>query len=188
MEVLQQGVKSCPYEHTHTCKNCFRKYRQWSRKKKHSGKLQNFDIEHEGYMIYPNRKRFYFFRTASVKGKQYGRTKEYYQCEACEGCPYREKCHKSGPKQPRKRAQNLLKSSGVYLLYSNDVKKLSKHPLRRAKTTSLNFSRLTVFCQDVFTAHFYSSWYVYNNYQIRIMNQWQSYFSFAPRYVRISGT
>ena len=55
----------------------------------------NFAIDHEGYMICPNGKRFYFLRSAPVKGNQYERTEEYYQCENCEGCPYREKCHKS---------------------------------------------------------------------------------------------
>ena len=46
-------------------------------------------------MVCPNGKRFYFLRKAPVKGNQYGRTEEYYQCENCEGCPHREKCHKS---------------------------------------------------------------------------------------------
>ena len=39
--------------------------------------------------------RFHFLRTAPVKGNQYGRTEEFYQCEDCEGCTHREKCHKS---------------------------------------------------------------------------------------------
>ena len=30
-----------------------------------------------------------------MKGNQYGRTEEYYQCEDCEGCPHRDQCHKS---------------------------------------------------------------------------------------------
>ena len=55
----------------------------------------NFDIDHEGNMVCPNGKRFYFLKTAPVKGNQYGRTEEYYQCESCEGCAHREKCHKS---------------------------------------------------------------------------------------------
>ncbi len=55
----------------------------------------NFDIDHEGYMICPNGKRFHFLRSAPVKGNQFGRTEEYYQCEDCTGCPHREKCHKS---------------------------------------------------------------------------------------------
>ena len=55
----------------------------------------NFAIDHEGYMVCPNGKRFYFLKTAPVKGNQFGRTEEYYQCEDCEGCAHREKCHKS---------------------------------------------------------------------------------------------
>ena len=55
----------------------------------------NFDIDHEGYMVCPNGKRFHFLRSAPVKGNQFGRTEEYYQCEDCTGCHHREKCHKS---------------------------------------------------------------------------------------------
>ena len=55
----------------------------------------NFDIDHEGYMICPNGKRFHFLRSAPVKGNNFGRTEEYYRCEDCTGCPYRENCHKS---------------------------------------------------------------------------------------------
>ena len=55
----------------------------------------NFDIDHQGYMICPNGKRFHFMKSAPVKGNQFGRTEEYYQCEDCTGCPHRERCHKS---------------------------------------------------------------------------------------------
>ena len=55
----------------------------------------NFAIDHEGYMVCPNGKRFYFLRTVPVKGNKFERTEEHYQCEDCTGCPYREKCHKS---------------------------------------------------------------------------------------------
>ena len=55
----------------------------------------NFAIDHEGYMVCPNGKRFHFLKTAPVKGNQFGRTEEYYQCEDCTGCPHREHCHKS---------------------------------------------------------------------------------------------
>ena len=55
----------------------------------------NFEIDHEGYMVCPNGKRFHFLKSAPVKGNQFGRTEEYYQCEDCSGCPHREKCHKS---------------------------------------------------------------------------------------------
>jgi transposase len=55
----------------------------------------NFAIDHEGYMVCPNGKRFHFLRSAPVKGNQFGRTEEYYRCEDCTGCPHRERCHKS---------------------------------------------------------------------------------------------
>ena len=55
----------------------------------------NFAIDHEGFMVCPNGKRFRFLRSAPVKGNQFGRTEEYYQCEDCTGCLQREKCHKS---------------------------------------------------------------------------------------------
>ena len=55
----------------------------------------NFNIDHEGFMVCPNGKRFHFLRSAPVKGNQFGRTEEYYQCEDCTGCLHREKCHKS---------------------------------------------------------------------------------------------
>ena len=55
----------------------------------------NFDIDSEGYMICPNRKRFHFLRSAPVKGNQFGRTEEYYRCEDCSDCTHREKCHKN---------------------------------------------------------------------------------------------
>ena len=55
----------------------------------------NFRIDDEGYMLCPNGKRFHFLRTAPVKGNQFGRTEEYYQCEDCTDCPHREKCHRS---------------------------------------------------------------------------------------------
>ncbi len=55
----------------------------------------NFGLDEEGHMVCPNGKRFYFLKTAPIKGNQYGRREEYYQCEDCEGCPHREKCHKS---------------------------------------------------------------------------------------------
>ena len=58
-------------------------------------RASNFAIDHEGYMVCPNGKRFLFLRTAPIKGNQFGRTEEYYQCEDCTGCPHREQCHKS---------------------------------------------------------------------------------------------
>ena len=58
-------------------------------------RARNFAIDQEGHLICPNGKRFHFLKTVPIKGNQFGRTEEYYQCEDCTGCPHREKCHKS---------------------------------------------------------------------------------------------
>ena len=55
----------------------------------------NFPVDEDGDLTCPNGKKFHFLRTAPVKGNQYGRTEEYYQCQDCTDCPHREKCHKS---------------------------------------------------------------------------------------------
>ena len=55
----------------------------------------NFPIDEGGHPVCPGGKRFYYLRTAPVKGNKYGRTEEYYQCEDCSGCPHKEKCHKA---------------------------------------------------------------------------------------------
>ena len=76
----------------------FTLYEKESKDKKYRNdpyRAANFSIDEGGYMICPNGKRFYFLRSSPVKGNQYGRTEEYYQCEDCEGCPHRERCHKS---------------------------------------------------------------------------------------------
>jgi transposase len=73
-------------------------YEKESKDKKyrdHPYRACNFAIDHEGYMVCPNGKRFHFLRSAPVKGNQFGRTEEYYRCEDCSDCPHREKCHKS---------------------------------------------------------------------------------------------
>lgn len=55
----------------------------------------NFAIDGDGDMVCPNGKKFRLLKTQPVKGNQYGRVEELYQCEGYEGCPHREKCHKS---------------------------------------------------------------------------------------------
>lgn len=55
----------------------------------------NFAVDKDGDMICPNGKKFRYLRSQLVRGNQYGRTEEFYQCEDCTGCPHREKCHKS---------------------------------------------------------------------------------------------
>ena len=54
----------------------------------------NFAIDDDGDLVCPNGKKFHFLRSAPVKGNQYGRTEEYYQCEDCTGCPHRDQCYK----------------------------------------------------------------------------------------------
>ena len=55
----------------------------------------NFAVDKDGDLICPNGKKFHYLRSQLVRGNQYGRTEEYYQCEDCTDCPHREKCHKS---------------------------------------------------------------------------------------------
>ena len=55
----------------------------------------NFKRDENGNLICPNNKKFNYLYSRPVKGNKFGRTEELYQCEDCNGCPYREKCHKS---------------------------------------------------------------------------------------------
>ena len=55
----------------------------------------NFSVDEEGHPVCPNGKRFFHLKTSPVKGNQYGRCEEFYQCEDCSNCPHRAKCHKS---------------------------------------------------------------------------------------------
>ena len=43
----------------------------------------------------PNDKAFHFLYRKNVRGNQYGRKEELYECEDCSGCPYAEKCKKT---------------------------------------------------------------------------------------------
>lgn len=55
----------------------------------------NFRIDEQGVMRYPNDKAFHLLYRRSVRGNQYGRKEELYECEDCSGCPYAEKCKKT---------------------------------------------------------------------------------------------
>ena len=55
----------------------------------------NFEIGDDGKMRCPNGKSFNFLYRQHVKGNQYGRQEEVYQCEDCSGCPYASKCKKT---------------------------------------------------------------------------------------------
>ena len=54
----------------------------------------NFPINESGLPVCPNGKEFHFIYSRPVRGNKYGRTEEYFQCEDCSGCPYKEKCCK----------------------------------------------------------------------------------------------
>lgn len=55
----------------------------------------NFKLNENNKIICPNNKEFNFLRSSPIKGNNYGRTEELYQCEDCENCNFRQKCHKS---------------------------------------------------------------------------------------------
>ena len=55
----------------------------------------NFRIDEQGVMRCPNDKVFHFLYRKNVRGNQYGRKEELYECEDCSGCPYAEKCKKT---------------------------------------------------------------------------------------------
>ena len=55
----------------------------------------NFKINENGKLVCPAGKEFHYLYSAPVKGNNYGRTEEYYQCKNCQGCSLKEKCHKS---------------------------------------------------------------------------------------------
>ena len=55
----------------------------------------NFRIDEQGVMRCPNDKAFHFLYKKNVRGHQYGRKEELYECEDCSGYPYAEKCKKT---------------------------------------------------------------------------------------------
>ena len=52
----------------------------------------NFNKDENGNIICPNGKKFNFKKEQHVKGNNYGRTEEVYECESCEDCPYKIEC------------------------------------------------------------------------------------------------
>ena len=55
----------------------------------------NFRIDENGIMRCPNDRSFHLLYRQTVKGNQYGRKEELYQCEDCSGCLYAERCKKT---------------------------------------------------------------------------------------------
>ena len=54
----------------------------------------NFPINKNGNPVCPNGKEFTYLYSRPVRGNQYGRTEELYQCEDCTDCAHKEKCCK----------------------------------------------------------------------------------------------
>ena len=52
----------------------------------------NFIKDKSGNLLCPNGRKFVFKRTQHVRYNKYGRTEELYECESCEGCPYKNEC------------------------------------------------------------------------------------------------
>ena len=55
-------------------------------------RANNFSQDENGALICPNGRKFNFKYNQHVKGNNYGRTEEVYECEDCSNCIYKEKC------------------------------------------------------------------------------------------------
>ena len=67
-------------------------------------RANNFTRDEKGNLICPNGKKFKFKLTQHIKGNAYGRTEEIYECESCDGCPYKQEC---SPKSKNNRTIRL---------------------------------------------------------------------------------
>ena len=54
----------------------------------------NFPINENGNPVCPGGKEFHYLYSRPVRGNQFGRTEEMYQCEDCSGCRLKEQCCK----------------------------------------------------------------------------------------------
>ena len=52
----------------------------------------NFKRGEDGLLVCPNGKKFLFKKSRPVRGNKYGRTEDIYECEDCEGCPFKKDC------------------------------------------------------------------------------------------------
>ena len=68
----------------------------------------NFRIDEQGVMRCPNDRAFHFLYRKNVRGNQYGRKEELYECEDCSGCPYAEKCKKTDKNRTVRYKQKAL--------------------------------------------------------------------------------
>ena len=55
-------------------------------------KSTNFKYNEKGELICPNNRKFHFKFEKDIKGNNYGRTEEIYECESCEGCSHKQEC------------------------------------------------------------------------------------------------
>ena len=72
----------------------YRKETEDKRYRKDPFRAVNFPLDKDGTMRCPNGKAFIFRYRKPVKGNNYGRQEEIYECEDCSGCPYAEQCKK----------------------------------------------------------------------------------------------
>lgn len=52
----------------------------------------NFSQDENGKIVCPKGRKFNFKYEQHVKGNNYGRTEEVYECESCENCEYKKEC------------------------------------------------------------------------------------------------
>ena len=52
----------------------------------------NFRKGEDGLLVCPNGKKVVFRESRPVRGNRYGRTEDIYECEDCEGCPFKKEC------------------------------------------------------------------------------------------------
>lgn len=52
----------------------------------------NFSKDENGKIVCPKGRKFNFKCKQHVKGNNYGRTEEIYECESCENCEYKKDC------------------------------------------------------------------------------------------------
>ena len=55
-------------------------------------RARNFKQDENGTLICPNGRKFNFKYNQHVKGNNYGRTEEIYECENCDNCPHKKDC------------------------------------------------------------------------------------------------
>lgn len=127
----------------------------------------NFKRNENGNLVCPNGKEFHYLYVKPVRGNKFGRTEEYYQCEDCSNCQYREQCHKS--KQNRiirineeltsfhievlsnlncihgalLRMNRSIQSEGTYGVIKNDR---GYRRIQRRGIKSVNFEIVTICC------------------------------------------